>query len=66
MQPLPLVTVTVNVTDSSSSANELNNGLEFNDDDTILENLSNKLDLVRYVTPYLYWDVNNLVIKLLT
>jgi len=58
--------VTVNVTDSSSSANELNNGLEFNDDDTILENLSNKLDLVRYVTPYLYWDVNNLVIKLLT
>jgi hypothetical protein len=56
----------VSVTDSASSPNQLNNGIEVRSDNDILTDLSDKLNIVMYVPPLIYWDVNNIVITLTT
>ena len=52
--------VRVYVTDSSAVPNELNNGVEVKSDNDILKGLKNKLDIVKYTPPIIYWDVDNL------
>jgi len=54
--------VRVYVTDSSSPPNEMNNGIEVRSDNDILKGLKDKLDIVKYVPPIIYWDIDNIVI----
>lgn len=54
--------VGVFVTDSSVTPNELNNGIEVKAETDILKGLKNKLDIVKYTPPMLYWDVDNISI----
>jgi len=51
--------VKVYVTDSSIVPNEMNNGIETRTDNEVMKNLKNKLDIVKYVPPLIYWDVDN-------
>jgi hypothetical protein len=53
-----LKSVKVYVTDSSVTPNELDNGLEVKSDSTILTGLKDKLDIVKYTPPMLYWDID--------
>jgi len=52
--------VRVYVTDSSTVPNEMDNGVEVKTDNDILRGLKNKLDIVKYVPPMIYWDVDNI------
>lgn len=56
--------VNVYVTDSSATPNEMNNGIEVRSDDDILRGLKNKLDIVKYVPPIIYWNVDNIAITI--
>jgi len=65
MNRLYVKSVKVNVTDSSTIPNEMNNGIEILSDDVIMSNLETKINIVKY-TPYMiHWDVNNLNVVLL-
>jgi hypothetical protein len=52
--------VKVYVTDSSATPSKLDNGIEILGDDTILSNLKDKLDIVKYSPIMVHWDVENL------
>lgn len=52
--------VKVYVTDSSTVPNKIDNGIEVLSDNTILTNLKNKLDIVKYSPSMIHWDVENL------
>ena len=56
--------VKVYVTDSSTVPNEMDNGLEVNNDTTVLKSLKNKLDIVRFTPPMIYWDVDNIIVTI--
>jgi hypothetical protein len=57
-----LKSVKVYVTDSSTVPNELDNGLEVKKDLDILKGLKDKLDIVKYIPPMIYWDIDNISI----
>ncbi len=52
--------VKVYVTDSSNVPNEMDNGIEVKSDNDIFAGLKDKLDIVKYVPPMIYWDVDNI------
>lgn len=52
--------VKVFVTDSASTPNEMDNGIEVKSDINVLAGLHNKIDIVRYTPPMFYWDIDNL------
>ena len=54
--------VKVYVTDSSVVPNEMDNGIEVKSDNDIFRGTKSKLDIVKYVPPIIYWDVDNIVI----
>ncbi len=54
--------VQVFVTDSSIIPNELNNGIEVKAENDILTSFVNKLDIVKYTPPMIYWDIDNISI----
>lgn len=56
--------VKVYVTDSSDVPNEMDNGIEVKSDKDIFAGLKDKLDIVKYVPPMIYWDVDNINITI--
>lgn len=52
--------VTVEVTDSSATPLNLNNGIEVLKDNDILESLPDKLSIVKYVPSFIYWDIDSI------
>ncbi len=57
--------VVVLVTDSSPVPNSLNNGIEIITEDlVVLGNLPDKLEILKYIPPMIYWDINNIVVNL--
>jgi len=52
--------VRVYVTDSSTPPNEMDNGIEVRSEKDIMSGLKDKFDIVRFVPPIIYWDINNI------
>lgn len=59
--------VEVSITDSNIPANKLNNGIEVksNDQDIINSFNEDKVSIVKYTPPLIYWDVDNIIINTL-
>ncbi|MFA7202667.1 MAG: hypothetical protein WC188_03010 [Candidatus Caldatribacteriota bacterium] len=57
--------VSVFVTDSATTPNELNNGIEIRKNDDIIQDLYNKIDIVKFVPPMIYWNVDDLDIEMM-
>ena len=57
--------VIVSVTDSSQVPNNLNSGIEMvSVDTTVLSDLPDKFEILKYVPAMLFWDINDIVINL--
>lgn len=56
--------VKVKVTDSFGT--ELKDGIEHKSEEDILATLTDKLNAVRYTPVYVYWDLNNIEVKIIT